>query len=299
VLAGISRWRDAATGDSFEDDQTCIQLTGELRKRGYLVDANVGHSHFRVDLAVRRREEAQYRLGILVDLAVHYEQTDALERDMMRPRLLRGFGWQVARVLAKDWYSDRDRELARIIGLLEGTAEDDLPPDDETPDEDDLAPEDGELNSNGEPITETLLIDPADTAKLAANAELLAVTLADGDKAADARHTDQSNGEPESLKPAVTGDPAPAVVLPTPPTAAAAGGELRYLEFRDDKSSKFWEIRLAGNEHTVRFGRIGTSGQSQTKVFGSEAQARHDADRLIREKLHKGYRELSASTESE
>src|ERR1700719_1152354 len=57
VLSGISRWRDSAVADESEEDQTCRQLAGELRDRGYRVDTRVGQSHFRVDLAVRRTHE--------------------------------------------------------------------------------------------------------------------------------------------------------------------------------------------------------------------------------------------------
>ena len=43
----------------------------------------------------------------------------------------------------------------------------------------------------------------------------------------------------------------------------------------------------------VRFGRIGTAGQSQTKSFANDAKAQHEADKLIAEKLKKGYVEKS------
>ena len=57
---------------------------------------------------------------------------------MMRPRLLRDFGWQVAVVLAKDWYADRDGVLRRILERLQGTLEpaaEEEPEADESPDE--------------------------------------------------------------------------------------------------------------------------------------------------------------------
>jgi len=43
----------------------------------------------------------------------------------------------------------------------------------------------------------------------------------------------------------------------------------------------------------VRFGRIGTAGQTQSKTFADAARARREADQLIGEKLKKGYREKS------
>lgn len=40
---------------------------------------------------------------------------------------------------------------------------------------------------------------------------------------------------------------------------------------------------------TVRFGRIGTDGQSKDKKLGSKAEAEEESEKLIREKLAKGY----------
>lgn len=63
----------------------------------------------------------------------------------------------------------------------------------------------------------------------------------------------------------------------------------RELIYMDARSSKFWTIELSGSSHTVTFGRIGTSGQSSVKSFPTEDAARKDMDKLIREKLGKGY----------
>ncbi len=56
--------------------------------------------------------------------------------------------------------------------------------------------------------------------------------------------------------------------------------------------SKFWEIRVEGSSHTVRFGKVGTNGQEKTKDFASPALAQKDADKLITEKTNKGYEEV-------
>lgn len=65
----------------------------------------------------------------------------------------------------------------------------------------------------------------------------------------------------------------------------------RRFEFSEGSSSKFWEIRVEGSSHTVRYGKIGTDGQTKTKEFDSAADARKDADKLIAEKTKKGYEE--------
>lgn len=68
-----------------------------------------------------------------------------------------------------------------------------------------------------------------------------------------------------------------------------AAGTARYFEFVSGGSKKFWEATLAGPALTVRFGRIGTAGQSQTKTLADEATAIRECEKLIREKVHKGY----------
>ncbi len=70
-------------------------------------------------------------------------------------------------------------------------------------------------------------------------------------------------------------------------------GKFRRFEFVDDKSSKFWEIRIEGTATEVRYGRIGTSGQVQQKEYASEDVAALAGDKLIREKTKSGYLEVS------
>jgi predicted DNA-binding WGR domain protein len=62
------------------------------------------------------------------------------------------------------------------------------------------------------------------------------------------------------------------------------------FEFAEGTSNKFWAIRLEGKSFTVTFGRVGTSGQVQTKDFASEEEASAACEKLIHEKLKKGYK---------
>ncbi|HMP82887.1 MAG TPA: WGR domain-containing protein [Verrucomicrobiota bacterium] len=109
--------------------------------------------------------------------------------------------------------------------------------------------------------------------------------------------------EPEDTPAPVAADPDATVVhppaLPSPPvsppgvkatpTINPEAGSVRRFEFVGGSSKKFWEISVSGNSFTVRFGRIGTLGQSQTKTFADEAKATHEAETLIAEKTKKGY----------
>ena len=70
----------------------------------------------------------------------------------------------------------------------------------------------------------------------------------------------------------------------------------RVFHLMDGTSNKFWAITLNGTEFTVEWGRIGTNGQTKTKSFGGEAEARKQYDLLIAEKTGKGYTEVGGGT---
>ncbi len=92
--------------------------------------------------------------------------------------------------------------------------------------------------------------------------------------------------------PNATASPATKVVVSTP-SGQAVGSTVRYFEFRDEKSEKFWEISANETDVTVRYGRIGTQGQIQVKSFLDTAAAQKHATKLIDEKTGKGYTEKS------
>lgn len=75
--------------------------------------------------------------------------------------------------------------------------------------------------------------------------------------------------------------------------AAKAAQEPRRFEFTEGSSKKFWEVRLDGTALLVRFGRIGTEGQTQKKAFAHVADAADAAEKLIEQKMRKGYFEVT------
>ena len=80
---------------------------------------------------------------------------------------------------------------------------------------------------------------------------------------------------------------------PNASSTPAASTMTRHFEYVEGDSAKFWEISASGNDVTVRFGRLGTSGQTQTKSFSdADATARH-VEKLIGEKTKKGYVETA------
>ncbi len=76
---------------------------------------------------------------------------------------------------------------------------------------------------------------------------------------------------------------------PPAPLPAGPPGQKRHFELVEGSSSKFWEVWVTGSEQRVRFGKIGSQGQTKVKTFDSEESARADSERLIGEKTGKGY----------
>ena len=69
---------------------------------------------------------------------------------------------------------------------------------------------------------------------------------------------------------------------------------MRHFEFIGGTSAKFWEIGTSGNQGTVRYGRIGTAGQTQIQSFPDATAANRHAEKLIAQKSAKGYQETVA-----
>jgi predicted DNA-binding WGR domain protein len=66
--------------------------------------------------------------------------------------------------------------------------------------------------------------------------------------------------------------------------------ERTYLELSESEGShKFYEVIVKGKELTIRYGRIGDPGQTQTKKFSKPEAAQLEAQKKIDEKMRKGY----------
>ncbi|WP_192781318.1 DUF4132 domain-containing protein [Nonomuraea africana] len=69
----------------------------------------------------------------------------------------------------------------------------------------------------------------------------------------------------------------------------------RKLTYVGGGSAKFWQVSQDDTELSIRYGRLGAAGQTQVKSFASAAAAAAAADKLVAEKLRKGYTEGDTS----
>lgn len=65
----------------------------------------------------------------------------------------------------------------------------------------------------------------------------------------------------------------------------------KHLKYVDGTSDKFWQIEVSGTQYTVTYGKNGTTGTSQTKVFNDDAECLKTAEKLLADKIKKGYSE--------
>lgn len=114
LMEDISR----ATGEveSFFEQSVLDELTG----RGWRVDAQVGCSGYRIDLAVRDPDApGRYILGVECDGANYHSAKSARDRDRLRQTVLEGLGWRLHRVWSTDWWFQRPREIGKLEEALE------------------------------------------------------------------------------------------------------------------------------------------------------------------------------------
>ncbi|HLP77592.1 MAG TPA: WGR domain-containing protein, partial [Candidatus Paceibacterota bacterium] len=128
--------------------------------------------------------------------------------------------------------------------------------------------------------------------KLLQGQEVEADAGSEEEEIVEATPTPQAESSPRI--PVVTPEPPPVIQPPILPPPPAAPNSVRHFEFVGGSSQKFWEISISDNSFTVRFGRIGTAGQSQTKSFADQEKAQREAEKLIAEKVKKGYTENQA-----
>jgi predicted DNA-binding WGR domain protein len=70
----------------------------------------------------------------------------------------------------------------------------------------------------------------------------------------------------------------------------SASSTVRRFELSSGRSHKFWEISAVDTEVTVRFGRIGTVGQTKVKSFAdAKAAAAQHIEQLVGQKVKKRY----------
>ena len=90
-----------------------------LRSRGHVVDAQIGVSGYRIDLAIKSDDGESYDLGIECDGVTYHSSPTARDRDWLRQQVLEGLGWRIHRVWSTAWVRDPETEIVAIEQALQ------------------------------------------------------------------------------------------------------------------------------------------------------------------------------------
>ncbi len=91
-----------------------------LREKGWQTNCHVGHSQYRIDIGVMdKRNPDTYCLGILLDGRGYASSRTTRDRETAQISVLEGLGWRITRVWSMDWWDNSQRELERLLSLLE------------------------------------------------------------------------------------------------------------------------------------------------------------------------------------
>ncbi len=87
---------------------------------GYTYQKAVGHSRFKVDIAVvNPYNPGEYLLGIMLDGESYRQSSNTKDREVAQISVLKGLGWELHRIWTMDWWDNRDRELSKLMQLLD------------------------------------------------------------------------------------------------------------------------------------------------------------------------------------
>ena len=104
---------DEVTFDSDFENQVYDALTA----KGLIVDTQVGVGGYKIDLALRNKDNTKYILGIECDGKLYHSSLLARERDIYRQKYLESRGWKIYRIWSTNWWHNPNKEIENIIKI--------------------------------------------------------------------------------------------------------------------------------------------------------------------------------------
>ncbi len=105
---------------SDETDSILDSICKELDTLGYEYRKYVGRSKFKLDLAILHpQRQDEYILGVLLDGDSYRQIENVKDREIAQKEVLKGLGWELHRIWIMDWWDNKEKELARLKGILQ------------------------------------------------------------------------------------------------------------------------------------------------------------------------------------
>ena len=103
------------TFDSPFEESVCRTL----REKGYDVKTQVGCSGYKIDLAIRDKDNpGEFLLGIECDGSAYHSCATARDRDRLRQEVLERLGWKIYRIWSTDWFKNPQKESDKLTDYI-------------------------------------------------------------------------------------------------------------------------------------------------------------------------------------
>lgn len=90
-------------------------IKNDLEKRGFVVDANVGNSEFRVDLAIRDEKSTHYELGILIDTRPIINDISCRDKFYVQESVLNAMKWKIINIYSLEYFKYPNETIDKIV----------------------------------------------------------------------------------------------------------------------------------------------------------------------------------------
>jgi very-short-patch-repair endonuclease len=93
-----------------------VDMRDRLVEAGIPLSAQYGVSGFRIDFAAHRPDQpTQMVLAIETDGASYHASPTVRDRERLRQQHMERLGWRFHRIWSTDWFTQREKEIARAI----------------------------------------------------------------------------------------------------------------------------------------------------------------------------------------
>ncbi len=111
----LAKVKTASKKKIFEFDSFESSVKNSLEKEGFTVKTLIGHSNFRIDLAIiDPKKPSRFILGLECDGGSYKAAQNTRDRDRIRNEVLDGLGWEIYHIWAPDWYNNRGQIIRKI-----------------------------------------------------------------------------------------------------------------------------------------------------------------------------------------
>ena len=100
---------------SVDDSSILYFIKRDLEKLGYIVDANVGNSEFKVDLAIKNSETKDYELGVIIDTKMFSNSITCRDKYYVQDKVLNSMKWKTIHVYALEYFKYPKETISKIV----------------------------------------------------------------------------------------------------------------------------------------------------------------------------------------